>query len=299
MLSEAYQKLEKKVWANRPQGPQTLAERRAVMEKTGKVFRLADDITCEQVDVGGVPGEWIIAPGAASHTVVLYFHGGGYVMGSIDTHRDMISRISRASGARVLAVNYRLAPEHPFPAAVDDGVTAYRWLLSQGLDPGCTAIAGDSAGGGLTMATLVALHDAGDPLPATAVCISPWVDLTNSGNSVQTKAAVDPMVSQESLQDFAMNYLGNTDPTTPLASPLFADLEGLPPLLIQVGTAEILLDDATRLAARAEAAGLEVTLEQGAGLMHVWHWFAPMAPEGAQAIERLGAYVHKKFNRTL
>jgi acetyl esterase/lipase len=190
-----------------------------------------------------------------------------------------------------LGVDYRLAPEHPFPAAVEDATAAYRWLVSRGTDPAHIAIAGDSAGGGLTLATLIALRDAGDPLPAAAACLSPWVDLEGVGASMTSKAAVDPFVRKEMIEFMAQQYLGGRDLRTPLAAPLYADLQGLPPLLIQVGTAEVLLDDATRIAERARAAGVEVSLEVWDDMIHVWQLFAPMLPEGQQAIERIGAFI--------
>jgi monoterpene epsilon-lactone hydrolase len=181
----------------------------------------------------------------------------------------------------------------PIPAAVEDATAAYRWLVSQGTAPGRIAIAGDSAGGGLTLATLVALRDAGDPLPAAAVYLSPWVDLEGTGPSNTTKAEADPFVRKEMIQFMAEQYLGGRDPRTPLAAPLYADLHGLPPLLIQVGTAEILLDDATRTADRAKAAAVEVSLEVWDDMVHVWQLFAPLLPEGQQAIERIGAFIRQ------
>jgi acetyl esterase/lipase len=225
--------------------------------------------------------------------VIYYLHGGGYVMGSINTHREMISRLSRAARARALAIDYRLAPENPFPAAVGDSTGAYRWLISTGVDRARLVIAGDSAGGGLTVATLVALRDAGDPLPAAAVCLSPWVDLEGLGESMTTRAEMDPMVQREDILELAEAYLGDTHPRTPLAAPLYADLRGLPPLLIQVGTAELLLDDSTRLAERARSAGVDVILEPWDDMFHMWHFFAAMLPEGQQAIDRIGEFIQK------
>lgn len=269
-------------------------EQRAAFEQVVALLPKHPDARCETVDAGGVPGEWIAAPGAADDRVIYYLHGGGYVVGSVDTHRDLIYRLSRAAAARVLAVNYRLAPEHPHPAAVEDAAAAYRWLISNGVRPSQIVVAGDSAGGGLTVATLVALRDAGDSLPAAGVCLSPWVDLEGIGESMTTKAAADPMINREDLLKSAAAFLGNADPRTPLAAPLYADLRGLPPLLIQVGTAEVLLDDAVRLAARARAAGVEVVLEPWEDMIHVWQFFAEMLPEGQQAIDRIGEFVRAK-----
>lgn len=261
---------------------------RAVMEEMSAPA--PGDVKCTPVNAGGVAAEWIVAPGAADDGFLLYLHGGGYVMGSIKTHREMVARLSRAAGVRALALEYRLAPEHPFPAAVDDATAAYRWLLSQGAKPARTVIAGDSAGGGLTLAALVAIRDAKLPPPAAAACLSPWADMEGNGASMTTKAKVDPIVQKEMLLGMAKLYLGGKDPKTPLAAPLYADLRGLPPLLIQVGSAETLLDDSTRVAERAKAAGVKVDLEVWDDMIHVWQLFAPILPEGQQAIEKIGKF---------
>jgi monoterpene epsilon-lactone hydrolase len=271
----------------------SVEEQRATFARLTSRFQPGEDVRCERLDAGGVPAEWITTPEAAHERVVYYLHGGGYVMGSINTHRELVSRISRAAGARALAIDYRLAPENPFPAAVEDCTAAYRWLLSTGVDPARLVIAGDSAGGGLTVDTLVALRDGGDPLPAAAVCLSPWVDLDQVGESMTTKAEVDPLIYREVGVRWAKAYLGDTHPHTPLAAPLHADLMGLPPLLIQVGSEEALLDDSTRLAERAKSAGVDVALEVWDGMIHIWHFFAAMLPEGQQAIDRIGEFVRK------
>jgi len=202
--------------------------------------------------------------------------------------------LSQAANSRVLVIDYRLAPENPYPAAVEDAVASYRWLLKQGLSPKRLAIAGDSAGGGLTVATLVSLRDAGDKLPACGVCLSPWVDLEGIGESMTKVAKDDPMVQKEGLLQLAGLYLAGKDARTPLAAPLYANLSGLPPLLIQVGTRETLLDDASRLSERARKAGVEVAYEPWEGMIHVWQLFAPMLDEGKQAIEKIGAFVQQK-----
>ena len=251
-------------------------------------------VTCTPVEAGGVSAEWSVADGVAEDKVILYVHGGGYVMGSAGSHRDVTGRLSKASGARVLSLNYRLAPEHPFPAPVDDAVAAYRWLLAQGISSSNIAIAGDSAGGGLAFATLLALRDAGDPLPAAGVGISPWVDMEGTGESMTTRAAVDPVVQKEGLLEMAKLYLGDADPKNPLAAPLHANLAGLPPLLIHVGDAETLLDDSNRITERARKAGVNVTLKIWDEMPHVWHLFAPILPEGQQAIEEIGAFFKER-----
>jgi|SRR5579885_2820373 acetyl esterase/lipase len=271
----------------------SVQETRAGFEQMAAMFPVAGDVKCEPVSAGGVKAEWVSAPGADPNRAILYLHGGGYVIGSINTHRSLAGRLSRASKARVLLIDYRLAPENPHPAAVEDAVAAYRWMLQQGLKPSRIAVSGDSAGGGLTVATLVAIRDAKLAMPAAGVPISPWVDLEGIGDSMTTKAAVDPIVQKAGLLQMAQAYLAGKDPRTPLAAPLYADLSGLPPLLIQVGTAETLLDDASRLAERARKAGVQVTYEPWENMIHVWHLFAPMLDEGQQAIERIGAFVQE------
>ena len=289
MASEQLKKVIE-IITSQPRNPNASIERRrAAMEKVSE--RVAPDVKCEPVNAGGVSAEWIAAPGAQSDRVILYLHGGGYVTGSIKTHRAMVARIARASKGRALLIDYRLAPENLFPAAVDDATAAYRSLLAQGYAPGKIVIAGDSAGGGLALAALAALRDAHDPMPAAAVAISPWTDLEGTGDSVKTKAAKDPMVQGSDLVPMAKMYFGTHDPKNPLLSPLHADYRGFPPLLIQVGEAEVLLDDSTRVAERAKAAGVKVELEVWDDMVHVWHVFAKLLPEGQQAIDKIGTFV--------
>ncbi|HYL58266.1 MAG TPA: alpha/beta hydrolase [Candidatus Acidoferrales bacterium] len=289
MASEQLSKVIERI-KSQPQNPNASIEaRRAGMERISE--RVAPDIVCEKVTAGNVPAEWISAPGANTQRVILYLHGGGYVVGSINTHRAMIARIARAANARALAIDYRLAPENPFPAAVDDAVAAYKWLLAKGHKSNNIVIAGDSAGGGLTIAALLKLRDAGAALPAGAVPISPWADLEGKGESIRSRAARDPMVTQDNLAGSAKQYYGNHDPKDPLVSPVHGDFRGLPPMLIHVGDAEILLDDATRVAERAKAAGVKVELEVWDDMIHVWHVFAKILPEGQQAIDKIGKWV--------
>ncbi|MEQ9638634.1 MAG: alpha/beta hydrolase [Alphaproteobacteria bacterium] len=268
---------------------------RAGFEMLGKYLPMADDATVEELTVAGRPAEWVRGPDADPGRAVLYVHGGGYVIGSLNTHRRLAYDVSVASGCSVLLLDYRLAPEHPFPAAVDDAVAAYGWLLDQGFQPGQVAIAGDSAGGGLTVATLLAARDKGLAMPACGWCISPWTDMEGVGESMTSKADEDPMVKYDGLTKLAALYLNGADPKSPLAAPLYADLTGLPPLMIQVGTAEVLLDDARRLKAKAEAAGVEVAYEEAVRMIHVWHLFAPMLSEGREAIMRGGAFLKSKL----
>ena len=246
----------------------------------------------ERVSAGGVEAEWITAPGARADRVLLYLHGGGYLLGSVRSHWDLIARLSAASGCRALGLDYRLSPEHPFPAPVEDATAAYLWLLDQGISPERIAVAGDSAGGGLTAATLIALRDAGTDLPAAGVMISPWVDLEAEGESMQSREELDPMVQRPLILAMAETYLAGADPRSPLAAPLHAKLEGLPPLLIHVGDHETLLDDATRFAAKARAASVDVTLEPWDEMFHVWHLFTDL-PEAAQAVEVIGTFLRK------
>jgi monoterpene epsilon-lactone hydrolase len=277
-----------------PSDSLTTAERRAQYERAEKAFPTPPDVKVEHVGAPAAPAEWLRPPAADSGRVVLYLHGGGYVIGSPRSHRHLAAAIAGAARASALLLDYRLAPEHPYPAAVEDATAAYRWLLDRAVAPGRIVIAGDSAGGGLTVATLLALREAGVPLPAAGVCISPWVDLTCGGDSYRTKAAADPIVTRAGVAQMAQAYLGATPPRTPLASPLFADLRGLPPLLIHVGSEEVLLDDARLLAERARAAGVEVTLEVYDRMIHVWHWFLPMLDEAQSAVEAIGRFVRER-----
>ena len=293
MPSEQLETIVELLRERRAEKSPSVREMRAAFEKDTQVFSVAEDIQCEPVEAGDVPAEWITAPGATEERVVLYLHGGGYTIGSINTHREMVSRLARAAGARALLIDYRLAPEHPHPAALEDSMAVFRWLLSRGTDPSKMAIAGDSAGGGLAVATMVALRDAKEPLPSAAVCLSPWVDLEGTGESYETKADVDPMVTREDISINAKRYAGEADLRAPLISPLYAELRGLPPMLIQVGTSEVLLDDSTRLAECARAAGVDVALEPWDDMIHVFQFFASMLPEGRQAIDRIGEFIRE------
>ena len=275
---------------------ETLAEQRAMYDRAERVFTVPPGTGVEPITVGGRPAEWIRPVAASDDAALLYLHGGGYVIGSPRSHRHLAESIARSAGTACLLPDYRLAPEHPFPAAVDDALAAYRFLLDQRkIAPGRIAVAGDSAGGGLTVATLVAIGQAGLPTPAAGVCISPWTDLTCSAGSYETKAAADPMVARPGITTMAQQYLGSTDPRTALASPLFADLRGLPPLLIQVGSEEVLLDDSTRLDERARAAGVDATIEVWEPMIHVWHWFLPWLDEAQAAVDKIGVFLRARL----
>ncbi len=270
-----------------------LSQQRLLFERITSQFPALEGMRCDPVQIDGLAAEWIAPPGASRDRVIHYLHGGGYCIGSLASHRALIARLAAACGARALAVEYRLAPEHPFPAAIEDAAAAYRWLLASGIDPSRIVIAGDSGGGGLAVATLLALRDAGDPLPAAAVCMSPWLDLACQGPSIVINAGADLVVTRAWLETLAAAYLAGADARAPLASPVYADLTGLPPTLLQVGSTEILLDDATRFARRAQAAGVSVTLDIWQGMFHFWQAFAAELPEGRQAIDRIGAFVRR------
>lgn len=274
-------------------GDPAVEQQREAFEQGSGLTPLQEDVLVEPVDAGGVPAEWVSIDGNTSSVTTLYVHGGGYCIGSLNTHRRLVGDIARSAGGRVLQADYRLGPEHPHPAAVDDAVAAYRWLLAKGIAPEQIVIAGDSAGGGLTAATLLALRDARDALPAAGVMISPWLDLTCTSDSFASKVDEDCVLSQRNVKMWAQMYAGNNT-RAPLASPLFGELAGLPPLLIQVGTAELLLDDSTRFAKRAKAAGVDVTLEVWDDMIHIWPIMAFMLPEGQQAIDRIGAWVKER-----
>jgi len=271
----------------------TLEEMRAQFDDMGA--EVAADVDIKAVTANGIPCELHTPPGADTSRVIMYVHGGGYVIGSLKSHRATVAELARAGGCRALAVDYRLAPENPYPAAVEDSVAAYNWLCSSGYEPAKIVIAGDSAGGGLTAGTLVALRDASQPLPAAGVCISPWVDLEATGESYESRKDIDPMVTRELIAPMGNAYVGEGgDLKATTACPIHADLTGLPPLLIQVGSAEVLFSDAETLAKNAEAAGVEATLEEWPDMVHVWHLFHQNLEDGRKAITRIGEFVKEK-----
>lgn len=285
-----------------PESP-TIEDQRWAFDSLAEKFPVHPDVAVEQVDAGGVPAELVVAEGADPERTMLYLHGGAFVIGSALVYREQASRLSKAIDGRVLVVDYRRAPEHPFPAAVDDSVAAYRWLVERGAQPEGLVIAGDSAGANLTLATMLVLREAGEALPAAAVCLSPWVDLLCQGESMAANANSRHLAQKPGLLTDTGYYLNGTDARNPLASPIHADLSGLPPVLIQVGSAETLADDARYLAERARAAGVDVTLEVWEGMIHEWHLLAALLPEdeplqeAADAIERIGAFVRQHTPR--
>jgi epsilon-lactone hydrolase len=276
--------------ANPPDFSVDVVDARRSMEQMLAGAPTADGTTVEEAVVGGRPSLWIRPPGDDGG-VVLYLHGGGYRIGSAACYRGFGSYLAAAVGASVVVVDYRLAPEDPFPAAVDDALAAYRWLLDAGTPPSRIAIAGDSAGGGLTVATLLAARDAGLPQPAAAVCISPWADLTITADSYDRCAATDPYFSRAHAAQAATAYLHDTEPTNPLASPALADLSGLAPVLVHASDCEVLADDATRLAEGIRASGGEVDLELWPEMTHVWHIMTPGVPESRDAVNRVAEFL--------
>ncbi len=262
---------------------------RTNLKLSDRFIKLPREVKVKPGMAAGVPIEWIMPHNASSQSVILYLHGGGWTLGWSNLHRRMVIHLCQAAASRALAVDYRLAPEHPFPAALEDCLTVYHWLLKNGTSPQNIVIAGDSAGGNLTLAALMSLRDTGDPLPAAAVCISPMTDLAGTGESFRIKQ--DPALTVTFALTMARHYAGNHDLRLPLLSPHYGDLRGLPPLLIQVGEDEILLSDATRLADNARAAGVDVNLVIWPKMWHVWHLFAPSLPEAQQAIHEIGDFI--------
>ncbi len=270
----------------------TVAEMRAFLDSLGDLYPVPGDVTVTEVDAGGVPARWLEPPGCRAGRALLYLHGGGYQTGSFRSHGELAARLGRAAGLPVLFPEYRLAPEHPYPAAVEDAVAAWDWLGARGVPPGAVAVAGDSAGGGLAAALAVALRDGGRPGPGALCLLSPWTDLTLSGPSITGRAGDDPYLTAARLSQMAQDYLAGADARDPLASPHFAGLDGLAPMLIQVGTAEVLLSDAERLAARATAAGVPVTLEVEEGLPHVYQVMVG-TPEAEAATVSIAAFLRR------
>jgi epsilon-lactone hydrolase len=271
--------------------PEAIEDARAAMDSLGTP--VAKDISIEDIHAEGVPCQMFTANGADENRVILYLHGGGYAFGSFTSYGGLASEIGRAANCRVLLVGYRLAPEHAFPAPIDDCCTAYQWLLDNGYESQKISFAGDSAGGSLVLSTMLASREKGNPLPGSAVCISPWLDMECKGVSITERKALDPMLTEEGLSALANLYMGEQDLSEAMASPLNADIRDLPPLFIQVGESEILLSDAERLADKAKAANVDVTLEKWPDMIHVWHLFYPMLTEGRTAIAGIGEFIRE------
>jgi epsilon-lactone hydrolase len=270
------------------------SERRQRLDEVGSVWPVAGDVTVEAVDCDGVPGEWSQVAGSDPSRVLLFFHGGGYCSGSIISHRRMVTEAGRAARMRTLAIGYRLAPEHPYPAAHEDAMVAWRFLRRRGIAAENIAVGGDSAGGNLTITLINRLRAAGKALPASVWLISPWTDLTMSGDTLDSKDVVDPLIHRAYLEELAAAYAAATDRKDPLISPLFADLRGFPPVLIQVGSAETLLADATRFAAAAGAADVDVTLEIWPHMIHAWPLWNAKLEDGRHALANAGAFIRAR-----
>jgi monoterpene epsilon-lactone hydrolase len=272
-----------------------VAPLRAAFNELMSHVPVAPDVHQKPVAIGGVDGIEVTVEGVAAENVILYFHGGVYVIGTAVASVPLVSQVVRRAGARAITLDYRLAPEHPYPAAVDDARAAYEGLLAQGIDPGQIALAGESAGGGLAVATLLALRKAGTPLPAGAFLMSPYADLTLSGETLADRQALDAVLTPEGLRARVPDYVAAADPSDALISPIFGDLSGLPPLLIQVGSNEILLSDALRLAARAALSDVQVTLEVIPGVPHVFQGFAGLLDEAGAALDRAADFLNAQF----
>ncbi len=266
-------------------------QRRARMEEVCAADGIPPGITFTPAEIAGIPAEWSAAPGSDASRVLLFLHGGGYCSGSIVSHRTMAGGVGKAAGIRTLALGFRLAPENPFPAALDDARAAFEALLAQGFAPQDIAVGGDSAGGGLSLALMVSLRDAGRPLPGCAWLASPWVDLAMTGATMESKDAVDPLIHRGYLEELAGAYCGGADRADPLVSPLHADLRGLPPVLVQVGSAETLLDDAVRIAGRLGAADVPVRLEVWPHMIHAWMLWSARLTDGRRALASAGAFL--------
>ena len=270
-----------------------VSERRDAINAFAKAFPPAADVTIEKMTLGGVPAEKSRTPGDDAAGAILYVHGGGYVIGSLDSHRHLVTEAGRAAGVPVYALDYRLAPEHPFPAPVEDTVAAYKQLLAQGIAASKITIGGDSAGGGLVIGAMLAIKDAGLPTCAAGWCISPWVDMEARGASFTDRASTDPTVQKPTILFMAGHYMGKADPRHPYASPIHGELRGLPPLLIQVGACETLLDDSLQLARLAGMADVPVDLQVWPEMIHIWHIFHPVLGAARRAIADGGVWVQK------
>jgi acetyl esterase/lipase len=266
---------------------------RDMMSRQERFFRMPPGVEVRLVAEGEIKGEWIIPEGAPERPLILYLHGGAWVLGWFPVHRRMVANLCLASGLRAFAVDYRVAPEHTFPAALDDCVAAYRWLVGNNIPPREIVIAGDSAGGNLTLTTMMSLRDAGDPMPVLGVCISPSTDLEGTGETFRTKK--DPVLTPEFVLGMRRLYAAGCDLKAPMLSPLFGALRGLPPLLVHAGGEEMLLSDSTRLADAARSAGVDVSLVVWPGMWHVWHLMAPMLPEARQAIAGIAEFIRQRL----
>ncbi len=271
--------------------PTDMAARRMRLDALGSHYVIPADVRVDAVSANGVAAEWTTTPAADTSRVVMFLHGGGYVSGSLVSHRHMVAQLGREAHARTLALDYRLAPEYPFPAALEDTLAGYRFLLAQAIAPHRIALCGESAGGGLAIAAMISLRDAGESLPACAWLSSPWTDLAQSGETMTTKAEVDPLIQKPYLDELAAAYSHGADIRNPLVSPIYADLRSLPPLLIHVGSSEALLDDSVRIAAVAGAAGVRVTLDIWPDMIHAFPLFYSQLAMARQVLAQAGGFV--------
>jgi acetyl esterase/lipase len=272
--------------------------RRETEKSTGVFGKLPEDIEISQINPGNVYAEWISPKGSSKERAILYFHGGGYVVGSSKSHRAVVSKFVKGTGIAALVFDYSLAPENPFPAALNDAVTVYCWMLENGISPSDIVFSGDSAGGGLLLATLLALKERSLPLPAGAIALSPWTDLKNTGESLKTNVKVDTLTWAESWTVFSKYYAAGSDAENPLISPLYGDLQGLPPMKIYAGEDELLRDDSVRFAQRAKQAGVEVSLKIGKGLFHCYPVCSPLFPEAKSAMEEICNFIKERLSQT-
>lgn len=270
----------------------TIAEQRSRQEKTARFFKIPKDVTVNKLTIGGIQAELIECQNSRKG-IILYLHGGAYALGSVNVHREFLARLAKTCQRKVLAIDYRLAPENPFPAALEDSLAAYHWLISSGYEPSNLVIAGDSAGGGLTIATLVSLRDNHFPLPACVVCISPWLNLYSTVEKQNNNN--DPILNPQILKMYSEYYTGHSNSTNPLISPIFADLQGLPPMLIQAGTNEILLDEITQFCNKATQAKIEIELDCWQGLFHVFQ-IIPILPETKLSLEKIANFIANKIS---
>ncbi|MBN9015935.1 MAG: alpha/beta hydrolase [Rhizobiales bacterium] len=271
--------------------PTSWAERRQRMDEICAIVPPPDDVAFSPTTIGAMQAEWSLAPGSDARRVLLYFHGGGYCSGSVTSHRGMVGRVGRDAAIRTLAIAYRLAPEAPYPAALEDALAAWRFLRDQGYAPGSIAIGGDSAGGNLTLALMLRLRAMGEALPAAAWLVSPWLDLRMTGKTLDSKADIDPLINRDYLTGLAAAFLAGHDPGDPVVSPLYADLAGLPPVLIQVGSSETLLDDAVRGAAALGAAEVRTTLEIWPHMIHAWMLWSERLTAGRAASDHAARWL--------
>ncbi|MCP4373133.1 MAG: alpha/beta hydrolase [Deltaproteobacteria bacterium] len=274
----------------------TVEEHRKAFERASRLILLPFGTNTELVSINGIKAEWVSVGNVSEEKIILFLHGGTYTFGSINTHRGIAARMSKYSGCKALVLDYRLAPEYPFPAAVEDSTNAFQWLIESGISPNNIAIVGDSAGGGLSLATMLILRDNGDPLPGAAICFSPWIDLEGKGESNKANIGIDPLISPEWFDYMAAFYVGNNDIKNPQISPIYADLKGFPPMLIQAGSDEVILDDSKRLAEQALEVGVEVTLDIWENMWHVWQLSGGLMPEATMALQKAGEFVRKHID---